>query len=85
MKTNEKGEIWVAGPSMRNYMLYFADYHPIIRRILSRLHAYSIEKLVEDQLFGGAKIKFTNKNKKYEIEYVLWEKIKGWSFTTTIN
>lgn len=48
MKTNEKGEIWVAGPSMRNYMLYFADYHPIIRRILSRLHAYSIEKLVED-------------------------------------
>lgn len=37
VKANEKGEIWIAGPSLRNWFLYLADYHPWIRRILSRI------------------------------------------------
>jgi hypothetical protein len=35
--------------------------------------------------FGGVKIKFTNGNKKYKVEYLLWESFPGFKFSTTVN
>lgn len=52
---------------MRNVILHFADYHPFVRRILSRIPLSMITTITEDKLFGGAKIKFTNNNKNYKV------------------
>lgn len=43
MKANEKGEIWVGGPTGRDHLLAFADRNPWLRRILSRFPAFLID------------------------------------------
>lgn len=62
MKANEKGEIWVAGPSLRDNLSYFADHNPWIRGIISRLPPRLFPYLVNANLFGGIKITFANNN-----------------------
>jgi hypothetical protein len=59
LKANEKGEIWVAGPSMRNDFLYTADHNPWIRSILSKIPPTISKILVgNEKIFGGLKITF---------------------------
>lgn len=59
VKANEKGEIWVAGPSMRSWLLYQADHRPWIRRIFSRIPPQISKMLAATEIFGGLKVTFS--------------------------
>ena len=62
----------MAGPTVRDKFLAFADRHPWVRLILSRLPSSLVEIVAEPKLFGGAKIKFSNNNENFEVKYYLW-------------
>jgi hypothetical protein len=59
MKANDKGDIWVAGPSMRDQLSHYADWHPFVRLLISRLPPQLLPLLANTPYFGGLKIKFT--------------------------
>lgn len=59
IKQNDKGQIWVAGPSMRSGLLHFVDYHPWLKTIISRIPPAILNGLADTQYSGGLKIQFS--------------------------
>ncbi len=84
MKANEKGDIWVAGPSMRDELSHFADSHPWVRLIISRLPHQVFPYLVNAPYFGGVKISFSKQNENHSIDYYLWKSLPEFKFVTTL-
>ena len=60
MKQNKKGEIWVAGPSIREPLTYYLDHYPALRTFLIKFPDSLLETARNKSLFGGLKVTFNN-------------------------
>lgn len=86
MKLTKSGELWIAGPSIRDELTHLADNMPIIRRIITRLPPQILPYLVNTRYFGGIKVTFNeDSNSKYDIKYYLYYKLEEFAFVTTIT
>lgn len=65
MKVNEKGEIWIGGPVIRDQLSYYADHNPWIRAVTSRLPFWLFKYLTNNSQFGGVKITFNENTNSF--------------------
>ncbi len=69
---------------MRDELSHYADWHPWLRLIISRLPYQLFPYLVNAPYFGGLKISFSKKNESYSVDYYLWKSSPKFKFVTTL-
>lgn len=74
MKLSQTGNLWIAGPIIRDGLSPIADRTPILRKIISRLPPSIFPYLVNKKYFGGIKVTFDeNNNNSYDLKYYLYK------------